>query len=320
MIPRRSAILLPTLALAPGALGQTGNFQQYLAGVRAEALRRGVRAQTIERAFAGLRPNDRVIDLDRRQATGRADWLRFKNRYLEEPRLAIGRRHYAEVRTVIAAVSERFDVSERVIMGIWGAETGFGTFLGGHKAIEALATLAWEGRRGAMFRAELLAALRILDEGHIPLERMVSSWAGALGQPQFMPTNFFTRAVDFDGDGRRDIWESRPDSLASIANYLKLAGWRGGETWGRQVIIPPGLAAQAGSRRSVNEWSRLGVRTMAGAALPASEIVGELVMPEDSGEAYLTYHNWSVIRRYNTPAWYGLVVGLIGDAVTGAGG
>jgi membrane-bound lytic murein transglycosylase B len=318
MIARRGALAAPLILTLPAA-AQSGSFAQFLSGVRAEALRRGVRPATIDRAFAGLRPNDRVIDLDRRQATGRADWLRIKSRYMEEQRLAIGRRHFAEVRTVLGQISDRFDVSERVIMGIWGAETGFGTFLGGHKAIEALATLAWEGRRGAYFRSELLAALRILDEGHIALDRMVSSWAGALGQPQFMPTNFFRLAVDFDGDGRRDIWDSRPDALASIANYLKNAGWRGGETWGRQVMIPPGLASRAGDRRTVNEWSRAGVRTAAGTELPRSEIIGELLVPEDSGEAYLVYHNFSVIRRYNTPYWYGLSVGLIGDAVTGAG-
>jgi len=308
-----AASLLPSAALAAGE-----SFQQFLAGVRRDARAQGIAAVTVDRAFAGIAPNQRVVELDRRQATGRPDWSVYRSRYLTQDRLRIGRDSYREVGALLGRIEAQYRVGRRVLMGIWGAETNFGTYTGGMNAIEALATLGWEGRRGAYFRKELLAALKILDEGHVAPDRMKGSWAGALGQPQFMPSNFFRLAVDFDGDGRRDIWDSRADALASIANYLHRSGWRDGETWGFEVT-PVGDFSLTGKERArpMADWARLGVRQANGAPLPRSGPMGELVIPEGGGgQTFLVLPNFHVIRRYNTPYFYALAVGLIGDLVT----
>ena len=183
-----------------------------------------------------------------------------------------------------------------MVVAIWGMETNYGTNTGGFGVIEALATLAWDGRRSAYFRSELLAALRVLDGGHIPPERMRGSWAGAMGQPQFMPSNFERLAVDFDGDGRRDIWDSRADALASIANYLSRHGWREGEPWGLEVLPPgPVETYDTDAKRPIRDWARLGFRRVDGGALPGGEVEMGLVQPNRSaGKVFLGGHNLRV--------------------------
>ncbi len=247
-------------------------------------------------------------------------WARYRASHLTEARITAGRRVYRESRTLIEAIAGRYRVSSHVIMGIWGNETNYGTFTGGMNVIEALATLAWEGRRGAYFRSELMAALKILDEGHVRPDHMKGSWAGALGQPQFMPSNFFRFAVDFDGDGRRDIWDSRADALASIANYLARNGWRSGETWGREVRLPSGFntaGASRDNRRPLSAWARAGVRRVDGRPLPVANIQAGLVVQDSLNQAFLVYPNFGVIRRYNPSDYYALAVGLLGDLVVG---
>ncbi len=315
---RRAAILA---ALAPvAAHAASESFQQFLTGVRRDARAQGIGQATLDRALAGISPNQRVLELDRRQATGRPDWSVYRNRYLTPDRLQAGRNAYREVGGLLTRIEQQFRVNRRVIMGIWGAETNFGSYTGGMNVIEALATLAWDGRRGAYFRTELMAALKILDQGHITPDRMKGSWAGALGQPQFMPTNFFRLAVDFDGDGRRDIWDSRADALASIANYLQRSGWRWNESWGFEVsptaYLDAGLTGKERAR-PMADWMRLGVRAKGGGALPAGGPAAELVIPEGgNGQTFLVLPNFHVIRRYNTPYFYALAVGMIGDLVT----
>lgn len=316
---RRAVLLAAAAPVAARAAGES--FEQFLAGVSREARAKGISEATLDRAFAGIRPNPRVLELDRRQATGRPPWAVYRDRYLTPERLEAGRAAYREVGPLLGRIEERFRVNRRVIMGIWGAETNFGSYTGGMNAIEALATLAWDGRRGAYFRSELLAALKILEERHIGADRMKGSWAGALGQPQFMPTNFFRLAVDFDGDGRRDIWDSRADALASIANYLQRSGWRWNEGWGLEVAPAPRLDASLAGKeqaRPLAEWARLGARAPDGRPLPAVATPAELVIPEGGdGQTFLVLPNFHVIRRYNAPYFYALAVGMIGDRVTG---
>jgi membrane-bound lytic murein transglycosylase B len=304
-----------TPPLAEPVAGQS--FEAFLAGLRAEARRAGIRDTTLNSALTGLTPNPRVIELDRRQAEGALAWPIYRDRMVSETRITNGRRAYADNRATLARIEERYGVSPRMIVAIWGVETNYGSFQGGTDAIQSLATLAWEGRRGAYFRAELLAALRILDQGHIRREAMRGSWAGALGHPQFMPTNFERLAVDFDGDGRRDIWESPPDALASIANYFRTSGWRPGEPWGREVRLPAGFDASAGldQQRPTREWARLGVRAADGSALPPSDLPGSVIVPRGGDQAFLVHHNWRVIRRYNPSTSYALAVALISDRV-----
>jgi membrane-bound lytic murein transglycosylase B len=319
MLHRRAALLV-SLALASGrpALATTG-FEGFLDSVRDEARRAGVSAATLQRAFAGLRPNDRVLELDRRQPEGALSWEQYRDRIVSQTRIVNGRRHFQENRTLLDAIGTRYGADPRVIVAIWGMETNFGSNTGGFGVIEALATLAWEGRRAKYFRSELIAALRVLDGGHVDPARMRGSWAGAMGQPQFMPSNFERLAVDFDGDGRRDIWDSRADALASIGHYLARHGWRAGEPWGQAVQPPAGLDLQrvdTDLKRPLREWARAGFRRVDGGPLPASEIDASVILPRNgTTQVFLVHQNFRAIRRYNPPVNYALAVGLLADQV-----
>jgi membrane-bound lytic murein transglycosylase B len=311
-----AAAAAPLPALAQSARG----FDAFLDGVRADARRAGISATTLSRAFAGMQPNARVIELDNRQPEGGMSWEEYRDRIMLSPtRIANAQRNYADNATLLRAIETRYRVSPRVIVAIWGVETNFGGNTGGFGVIEALATLAWEGRRASYFRGELLAALRVLEGGHVTPERMRGSWAGAMGQPQFMPSNFERLAVDFDGDGRRDIWDSRADALASIAHYFQRSGWREGEPWGREIRPPPGWSresADTDSKRPLRDFARMGFRAADGGPLPASELESQIILPNrGAGQVFLGHHNLRVIRRYNPPVNYGLAVGLLSDQV-----
>lgn len=295
-------------------------FERFVEGVKADARRRGVSSGTLNAAFSGVRPNRRVIELDRRQAEGGMRWEDYRDRIMvTATRIQNGQRLYRENATLLRRIEERYGVSPRVVVAIWGVETNYGGNTGGFPVVEALATLAWEGRRAAYFRNELLAALKILEEGHIRVDRMRGSWAGAMGQPQFMPSNFDRMAVDFDGDGRRDIWDSRADALASIAHYFQRSGWRAGEPWGREVRPPPGFgpgSADTDDRRPLRDFARMGFREANGAPLGTNGPEAQIVFPNrGNGQVFLGHHNLRVIRRYNSPVNYGLAVGLLSDRV-----
>jgi membrane-bound lytic murein transglycosylase B len=220
-------------------------------------------------------------------------------------------------RALFQRVEQRYGVGTGVIAGIWGLESSFGTGTGDFRVVEALATLAWEGRRAKFFRGELMAALKILDHGDVAPGAMTGSYAGAMGQPQFMPSSYLTYAVDFEGNGRRDIWTSKPDVLGSIANYLAKSGWRPGETWGQAVNIPPGVeAAGRDAKRPVSEWARDGVRPLDGRWAAPVETPAGLVAPDGpGGDGFAVFANFAAIRRYNPSDLYAIAVGLIGDQV-----
>jgi membrane-bound lytic murein transglycosylase B len=319
-ITRRLALTAAALAALPaGAEAATQTFEAFLNGVRTDARRAGVSQATLQRALTGLRPNDRVLELDRRQPEFTQTWEQYRDARLSEQRIEAGRRAYADNRTLLEAVQDRFRVSPRVVVAIWGLETNYGGFMGNMNVIQSLATLAWDGRRAAYFRNELIAALKILDGGHITPDRMRGSWAGAMGHPQFMPSNFDRLAVDMDGDGRRDIWDNRADALGSIANYLARSGWRSEELWGREVLLPAGFNPEDARRdntRPLRDWVRMGVRRPDGAALPPLEMATAILLPGGpSGQAFAVYPNFNVIRRYNPSNYYALSVGLLSDRV-----
>ena len=257
MFQRRSILTIPVALLAPEAMAATSGFETFLDGVRGDARRAGVSAATLQRALADLRPNDRVLELDRKQPEGTLSWEQYRDRIVSQTRIDNGRRNYADNRSLLSAIGTRYRADPRVIVAIWGMETNFGTNTGGFGVIEALATLAWDGRRSDYFRSELIAALRVLDGGHVTPARMRGSWAGAMGQPQFMPSNFERLAVDFDGDGRRDIWDSRADALASIGNYLARNGWRDGEPWGQAVQPPAGFDPERADTEAKRPTARM---------------------------------------------------------------
>lgn len=294
-------------------------FDTFLAGVGAEARRSGVSAVMVQRALANLRPLPRVLELDRKQPEGVLSWEQYRDRIVSQTRIENGRRAFAENRALLESIEGRYRVSPRVIVAIWGMETNYGSNTGGFNVVEALATLAWEGRRAAFFRSELMAALRILDAGHVSPEHMRGSWAGAMGHPQFMPTSFERLAVDFDGDGHRNIWESRADALGSIANYLARSGWQAGMGWSIEARPPSGFDIErvdTETKRPLSEWSRLGWRQADGSPLPATGPDASLAVPtRSSGQVFLGLPNLRVIRRYNSPMNYGLAVGLLADRV-----
>ena len=326
MMYRRSLLAVPLVALAPAASAQQpvakaeSSFMPYIAGVKAEAQKAGIRLGTLEAAFRGIRvPNARVIELDRKQPEFTLTWEQYRQKVISDARIARGREHYGRHRALVDQVCAHYRLHPAPLMGIWGLESNYGQFTGGFNVIESLVTLAWEGRRAAFFRGQLLNALRIIDAGDIPAERMLGSYAGAMGQPQFMPNSFVQMAVDWDGNGRRDLWNEVGDILASIANYLAKSGWVAPLGWGQKLNLPAGFdAGLAGrdNRRTVSEWARLGVRARGGVA---GEAMAAVVLPDGAGgEAFLVYQpNFQAIRRYNPSDYYALAVGLIGDAVVG---
>ena len=322
MLSRRAFAIAGAASLA-GVAGPPAraadSFPGFLADLRRQARRAGISERTLDRALSGLQPNSKVVELDRKQPEFTMTWDRYRSTRLSEQRIANGREAYRQSRGWVKAAAARTGVNPGVIVGIWGLESNYGGYTGGFGVVEALATLAWEGRRASFFRPELLSALRILDHGDITPQRMTGSYAGAMGQPQFMPSSYLRYAIDLDGDGRRDIWDSRADVLGSIANYLGRSGWRAGEPWGQLVRLPPGFdpsLAGRENRRSLGEWMRLGVVGSDGRGFSRADVPAALVLPDGvGGEAFLTYTNFTVIRRYNPSDFYALSVGLLGDAV-----
>jgi len=306
-------------AFAVPAHATADSFQSFIAGMRAEARRAGIAAATLDRAFAGVQPNQKVLERDRHQPEFTMTWAQYRALLITDQRITNGRIAYQQNRTLLSRVQDRFGVDPGVITGIWGLESSFGTGMGDFHVIEALATLAWEGRRAGFFRGELLAALRILDHGDVTPQHMLGSYAGAMGQPQFMPSSYLRYAVDFEGHGKRDIWTSKPDVFGSIANYLAQSGWRSGEPWGQEVTLPARFdyaATGRDNRKPASEWSRQGVRPADGRPLARTDASAALVLPDGpSGEAFLVYGNFTAIRRYNPSDFYALVVGLLGDAL-----
>jgi membrane-bound lytic murein transglycosylase B len=317
-------VMPSTRADAPPASGalelDTAGFDTFLAGVRADASRSGISNAMLQRALGNIRPLPRVLELDRKQPEGVLSWEQYRDRIVSATRIENGRRAYSENRLLLDTIEARYQVSPRVIVAIWGMETNYGGNTGGFKTVEALATLAWEGRRASFFRGELLAALRILDAANVTPDRMQGSWAGAMGQPQFMPSSFERLAVDFDGDGHRDIWDSRADALASIANYLARSGWQPGVGWSVEVRPPASFDIErvdTETKRSMTDWTRLGWRRADGTPLPASGPDANLAVPtRSSGQVFLGLPNLRVIRRYNSPMNYGLAVGLLANSFT----
>lgn len=318
--PSRRAVLAaaPLLAMPLGggiAAAAESDFGNFLAGVRRDALAHGIRPATLDIAFRSIQFLPRVIELDRKQPEHKMTFAEYLDKVVTQQRLDDARRHLVENWSLLQQVHQRFNVQPRFIVTLWGVESDFGRTMGSYSVPSALATLAYEGRRGAMFRAELLAALKILDQGNVRADGMMGSWAGAMGQCQFMPTTFLSYAVDFDGDGRRDIWNSRSDVLGSIANYLSRLGWRGNESWGREVVLPANLGGIEG-RRPIGEWARLGVRPSNGPPFSGREPDASLVLPDGAGgTALLVYDNFRAIKRWNNSNYFAAAVGYIADSI-----
>src|SRR5580704_12425768 len=316
----RRALLAASLAVVPLAAVRSraaaNDFAVFLAQVRRDAVGQGIRSATADAVLRRVEYLPRVIELDRKQPEHTTTFSEFIEKIVTPQRTADGRAALAENWPLLQRVQQRYGVQPRFIVALWAVESNFGTLMGKYSVPSALATLAFDGRRGPYFRTELIAALRILDQGHIRLETMLGSWAGAMGQCQFMPSTFLNYAVDFDGDGRRDIWGDRADVLGSIANYIAQLGWHGNESWGRSVQVPNDFdARQTGLevRRPTAEWSRLGVHAVDASPLPGVE--ASLVMPDGAGgPALLVYDKFRTIMKWNKSTYFAASVGLLADS------
>ncbi len=313
------------LLLAPvtGARAQNAGFDAWLDGVRGDARAAGISQTTIEAALTGLTPIERVLELDGRQPEFTRTFWSYLDRAVPDSRVAQGRALLAKHGELLGRIRQRYNVQPGYLVAFWGLESNFGKYTGGFPVIGALATLAYDPRRGAFFRAQLLDALRILDQGHIAVSKMDGSWAGAMGQLQFIPSTFVNYAVDFDGDGRRNIWTDLPDVFGSAANYLSSMGWRGDERWGREVRLPANFDWELASlklRKPIADWARLGVRRADGGALPAADISGAIVAPGGhKGPAFLVYGNFGKILNWNRSLLYAIAVGHLADRIAGHG-
>lgn len=296
------------------------SFDAWVQNFRGEALRAGISQKTINDTLTGLQPIQKVIDLDRKQPETKKTFAEYKRNVVNQQRIDRGRQLLLDYAQTLSAVERQYGVPKEFIVALWGIETNYGTNTGGFKIIPALATLAWEGRRAAFFKAELLKALLIVDEGHISASEMKGSWAGAMGQNQFMPSSFFNFAVDHNGDGHKDIWGTRGDVFASTANYLASSGWKSGQRWGRRVMLPPGFPAhyiKDKTRKPLNEWAKMGLRDAGGGSLPDDSMAAQVVAPDGvAGEAYLVYDNYQVIMAWNRSTYFATSVGLLADALS----
>ncbi|HEY0920140.1 lytic murein transglycosylase [Devosia sp.] len=316
-----SAALLLSAGVAP-ALARSP--QDFVAGLWPAAKARGVSRRAFDAALGDFTPLPKVMDLTRKQPEFTSTVADYIGKRVTDGQAAKGRANRGEWTKTLAAVEARYGVQAEVLLAIWGIETNFGGFMGGTNTVHALATLTHGGYRADYFGGELLTALRIITDGHISPREMVGSWAGAMGHPQFMPSSFTRYAVDFRGEGRADIWNSVPDSLASTANYLKSHGWRAGETWGYEIALPQGFDyahVWAGMRASLGDWQAAGIVRASGRPFPRPGDVARLYLPMGGhGPAFAALANFDVIKRYNNSDSYALAVGHLADRILGAGG
>ncbi len=301
----------------------TQSFSEWLAGVRTEAMRQGIRSRTVDLAFANARILDRVLELDNSQPEfSRPIWT-YLDSAVSEQRVIAGSKQLKASAGLLARVSAEYGVPKEILIAFWGVESDYGQSYGDWSVVNSLATLAYKSRRPAYFRSELLAALRILDNKDISLAQMRGSWAGAMGQTQFMPTIFLKHAIDYDRDGRRDIWNSLPDVFASTANFIVTGnGWRRDESWGEEVRVSrdfPWDQAELTIVKPVSEWVQIGVRPVGGGALADYGSASVLAPAGHTGPVFLVRENFRSIMRYNPSTSYALAVALLADRMKGGG-
>lgn len=324
---RRMKPILGFLALVLCTIGvaqaQTQSFDEWLTGLRQEALGRGISVATLNQALANIEPLQRVLELDRSQPEFVQTFTRYTSLRISAAQIARGQTLMSEHRALLERVRDRYGVQPQYLVSFWALESNFGSATGGFSVVNALATLAFDPRRSDMFRQELLTALQIIDAGHIGAARMTGSWAGAMGQLQFMPSTFMHYAVDGDGDGRIDIWSSLPDVFYSAANFLSASGWHGDERWGREVRLPANFDfALSGTevRKTVNAWRALGITQPDGGALPVATLPASIVIPAGAeGPAFLVYNNFRTTMVWNRSIFYALAVGHLADRLAGGG-
>ena len=335
-LPRRVLALLPLLLLAACAQAPAENlptatapaavqtatettlpsFADWRQAMRSEAVAAGIDAALFDRVFAGVTPDPAVLKADSSQPEFTRPVWEYLDGAVSSSRIGRGRVLLAQHNVMLQRIEQQYGVEAQILVAIWGLESNFGNNIGSHSVIRSLATLAYDGRRQGFWRAQLLAALQILQNGDVPSERMIGSWAGAMGQTQFMPTTYNQHAVDFDGDGKRDLWNSQADALASAAHYLQASGWQRGQPWGFEVSLPNGFdyaLADPDQRRTLAEWAELGVRPLAPTGAAASARASLQLPAGHKGPAFLLLDNFRRILKYNNSTSYALAIGLLAD-------
>jgi lytic murein transglycosylase len=316
-----SAIRLLLLALALFTFGghahaQQQSFQQFLDELWPDAKAKGITRATFDTAFKGVTPDDRVAKAIKRQPEYGRPFGDYVNMIANARRIATGQQKAKEWRKTFDAVEKQFHVEREIIIAIWGIETDFGSAKDRWDVFRSLSTLGYIGYRHPYFRNELLVALKIMQDGHIGRGEMLSSWAGAMGQTQFMPTNFVDYAIDFSGDGKADIWTNVPDAMGSTGNYLHKFGWKGGLPWGFEVVVPDKFDYRI-SRGSFAEWTKRGVRRADGKPLPKDGDAIIFFPATYRGPAFLVTHNFDMLKEYNNSDAYSIAVGHLADRIAG---
>lgn len=309
------------LLLTTSAMAQKPSFEQYTESLKQEALQQGISQQVVDEAFKQVTYKPHAVTADRNQPEKKLTLDEYIPRAVPEWKVKQARQLYKEHYTTLKRIGDEYGVQPRYIVALWGVESNFGKFTGGYRVIDALSTMAYDGRREDFFRKETIAALQIIQQGHISADDMKGSWAGAMGQCQFMPSSFLAFAADGNGDGKKDIWGTPADVFASTANYLSQSGWDDTYTWGRQVKVPHGIDKSLEGReeakgRSLQEWSQLGITRYDGRPLPTNEITAWLIMPDDeNGRTYLVYNNYNVLMKWNRSYYFALAVSHLADAI-----
>ncbi len=340
MLIRRTFLTTTSAAMAAATLGlpaaraagpvrsfvptpeDQASFARYIDGVKAEARAMGIAPRVVDAAFARVRLNARVIELDRNQPEVQFTWLKYRTSIVSDNRVRGGRAQYARHAALLRRVEDAYGVPGPVIVGLWGLETDYGRDVGKLNVVECVATLAWEGRRAKYFHEQLIDCLKILNAGDIQPEQMVGSWAGAMGQTQFMPDSFLKYAVDFDRRGQRDLWNDFACVFASTANNLAMEGWQRGIPWGWRVRFPappdPALVGR-GVRRPIGEWVRLGARRADGLPIQSPDVPASLIQPgapDDDDTFLVPASQFASLRAYNPSDKYALCIGLLADGIS----
>ena len=300
--------------LVPQAL----SFKAWLQAFRREALAKGISEKTLDKTLPFIKdPSPKIIKFDRNQPEFKLTFKQYLDRVAPKSRIKRGKRLLKKHKKLLKSIEEKYGVQGRFLVAFWGMETDFGRLTGGFNVLDALATLAFDGRRATYFRKEFLNALRIIEAGHVEPKEMTGSWAGAMGQTQFMPSTFLSYATDFDGNGKINVWQSKADALASGANYLSSVGWHSDQTWGREVTLPENMdknLLELEVKKPIAEWQALGVRRITGKDLPVVDIEASVIQLDDkTGKAYMVYDNYRAIMDWNKSKNFATAIGIIAD-------
>lgn len=295
------------------------SFDDYVEKIKIEAKAAGLDADIVDNAFTDVEFLQRSVKSDKAQPEFKLTLDTYIPRAVPEWKVEQARNAYKKHYRLLHKIGKEYGVQPRFIVALWGIETNFGKLTGRHYVISSLTTMAYEGRREALFKKQLFAALTILQEGHIKQDQFIGSWAGAMGQVQFMPTSYLNYAVDYNGDGKKDIWNTYADIFASAANYLKTEGWDYDETWGRQIRLPANFDSELAGikqQKTLLEWQDLGVRRFDGSALPKVDINASIVIPDDAGgRVYLAYNNYRVLMHWNRSYYFATAVSYLSERI-----